>query len=283
MFILDLGTSGLRVATAAKSSLLPANGVVSHGVLEDEDSLCRVLSSVRQTLDPSPHSFLIRPPVTALVHAMYRPSYKEALTHGLKRSGFGSVHLVPGAIGVDRLLGQRQSTSEPWCYLDIGEGKLDAAIVSDGHVLVQDGRAFGVDRVKQLLRSSIESTLQIAISEQELMSLLLQLSVENEKRKHHHEVRGKDLRDFSLVSLRLRSEQVLPVLESWLQEVALVVEQLFEQLPSELHTRLLGTGVRLYGGGSQLDGIDQWLAQRIGMHVLCLEQPTKVALRGALL
>ena len=65
--------------------------------------------------------------------------------------------------------------------------------------------------------------------------------------------------------------------EMWLG----AVEAFFDELPIELSTDILQTGVFLVGGSAKLDQLDWVLSQRLGLMVIAPENPEELSLVGA--
>ena len=87
------------------------------------------------------------------------------------------------------------------------------------------------------------------------------------------EVRGRSLGGGLPISMELGSNELTYALAEPLLSIAEALKDTLEQTPPELSGDIASRGICLTGGGAQLFGLDQYIAEQIGVPCYVAEDP----------
>lgn len=93
-------------------------------------------------------------------------------------------------------------------------------------------------------------------------------------------IRGRDIETGLPRSLKVTESEIREALSPILTQIATAVADVLEETPPELLPDILEQGVVLTGGGAQLSGLDQLLAEKIHMPVVVSNDSLTSVVRG---
>ena len=92
--------------------------------------------------------------------------------------------------------------------------------------------------------------------------------------------RGRDLEKGMPVSVKLTSTDIQEAIAPVVREIVSVISNLMEEVPPELMSDVMKSGIALSGGGSLIEGLDSMIENRVGMRVYVVEDPLTAVVRG---
>ena len=93
-------------------------------------------------------------------------------------------------------------------------------------------------------------------------------------------VRGRDLETGLPKSIKITSLEIREALSPVIQQITARVSETLEESPPELVSDIMEKGILLAGGGSLIRGIDQFIAEQIGIPVWIADDPLTAVTRG---
>src|SRR5438067_2360759 len=94
------------------------------------------------------------------------------------------------------------------------------------------------------------------------------------------EVRGRDLVSGLPRSLEVSSNEVVEAIQEPLRLIVGAVRAVLEETPPELAADIFDRGIVLSGGGSQLRGLDRYIAMHTGIPTVVADEPQTSVVRG---
>jgi rod shape-determining protein MreB len=94
--------------------------------------------------------------------------------------------------------------------------------------------------------------------------------------------RGRDVQTGSPNAVEITAGEIYPVIEAIIRRVAQIIRDTLTELRPEVAADVFDRGVILTGGGSLLDGIDQYLREQINLPFLISDEPRYATVRGLL-
>ncbi|MDQ3801376.1 MAG: rod shape-determining protein, partial [Acidobacteriota bacterium] len=95
-------------------------------------------------------------------------------------------------------------------------------------------------------------------------------------------VRGRDVQSGSPNAVEVTAGEIYPVIEAIIRRVAQIISDTLTELRPEVAADVFDRGVILTGGGSLLDGIDQYLREKVNLPFLISDEPRYATVRGLL-
>lgn len=166
--------------------------------------------------------------------------------------------------------------------VDIGGGTTEVAVISMGGIVVSRSLRVAGDEMDQDIISYLRNKYNLLIGE--LMAEQVKMAVgsayplPNEKTIT---IRGRNLVTGLPETLEISSVEIREGLSNSVRVIIDTIKDALDEVPPEIVSDLLETGVCLAGGGSQLQGLAERLSDELHLRVWIAEDPMTCVARGA--
>jgi rod shape-determining protein MreB len=166
--------------------------------------------------------------------------------------------------------------------VDIGGGTTEVAVFSLGGIVVSRSLRVAGDEMDQDIVSYIRNKYNLLIGERMAERVKLALgSAFPIKEEQTMTVRGRNLVSGLPEAVEISSIEVREALAGSVKIIIETLRDAMDEIPPELIADLMESGVCLAGGGSQLKGLGDRLAEELNMRVWLAEDPMTCVARGA--
>jgi rod shape-determining protein MreB and related proteins len=166
--------------------------------------------------------------------------------------------------------------------VDIGGGTTEVAIISTGRVVVSRSLRVAGDELDQDIINYIRNKYNLYIGERMAEQAKMQIGsaypLATEKTMS---VRGRNLVTGLPESLEISSVEIRESVSGSIQVIVDTIKDALDEAPPEIVADLIETGVCLAGGGAQLFGLPDRLAEELHLRVWVAEDPMTCVARGA--
>jgi len=164
------------------------------------------------------------------------------------------------------------------CLVDIGGQVTECSVVTDGSCVASRRFLWGGILLTELLQRFMRSEEQCVLGWHEAERLKRDLGIvlapgQSVLKDKHMAVRGKDVLQHTGKTAIVQQSSIAPILTRATQELSAEIIGFFSQLPSEIVTGVLDSGIVLVGGGSNLGGLASFLTQELSCPVKVAEKP----------
>jgi rod shape-determining protein MreB len=165
---------------------------------------------------------------------------------------------------------------------DIGGGTSEIAILSLGGIVVNRSIRVAGDEMDEAIVSFMRLKHGLAIGEQsaEEIKMTVGSAFPKDKVERHAVVRGRDIESGLPKSIRVTESEIREALSPIIHEIIEAVAETMEETPPELIGDILEHGIVLAGGGSQILGIDNFIATELKIPVWITDDPLTAVVRG---
>ena len=315
-YCIDLGSANIRMGSSKNGIILTQ---ASHGItFTDEDGetsilalgnaalemynrIPKVLRHTHLVKDGSVHDYgclvelmkqlfmqmqermlWVNQQVTLCVSQSLNEAEKDQMIRLLKQSGVRKVRLTTRLLAIAKALKLPIEEPQGHCIVDVGGHTTEIGIVSCGAIVRSRLLKIGGDAFSLALLRHLRKHFDVDISIRQADRLKEHFgSADTTTSIKSVEVIGRSIQEsFPTIKHIPHNEVCKGVMigvEMWLG----AVETFFDELPIELSTDILQTGVFLVGGSAKLDHLDWVLSQRLGLMVIAPEKPEELSLVGA--
>lgn len=276
--VLEIGQKALQAFGKTPKSvqvIFPVqNGQVSDVVITQQ-YLRAVLKAV---LDKLELPFSLSSSVVLGVPASSSPVALQMWTRVLHESGFQGVKLIKKSQAVYEYV-QTQGQALPYTWLlDIGSQMTEVAVFSGKEIISSESFEFGghhyTTELQDLLRSEYQVTLGYLLCEQlKMQQRGLHFQPEYRSASHKTTVRVTDILSNEPKIVYLERNKVEEVWEKVSQDLVLALEGFLGRLSPDIVSLIQDQGLYLTGGGSQLNGLSEYLHQSLTTQVTVAKQP----------
>lgn len=165
--------------------------------------------------------------------------------------------------------------------VDIGGGTCDIAVVSLGGVACCNSVKVGGDAFDDAIVSYMKRKHSLMIGERTAEEIKIKIgSASHYDGEAAMEVRGRNINDGLPGSVEVTSADIRRVLSDPVSIITDAIKETLEVTPPELAADIIGRGIYLTGGASQLRGIKSLIEERTGLTVIVPENPTDCVAKG---
>ncbi len=158
--------------------------------------------------------------------------------------------------------------------VDIGGGTTDIAVISLGGVVVSKSLRLGGDKFDEGIMRYLRRQYNLAIGDQTAENLKIMIGtcipLEEDKRMT---VKGRDLVQGLPRQIEVTSSAVNMAIGEMIQTLIDGIRNVLELTPPELSADIIDRGIVLTGGGAQLNGLPELIAQQTGINCFTAEKP----------
>jgi len=252
---------------------------IQAGVITDFDSAKALLRAFFKRISPDDGSRL---KVCAVVCHGITELEKRTFADCCKAAGAGKVDLVdaPLAAAVGAGLDIRQPKGR--LLLGIGAGLVEASVLCLADVVHNETARIGAELFHEAVSQHLAARFRVSIGENMAEQATLQLAwAERPDEPRRMTLTGKYSGSGTPCALELTDDDLEGALEAPLQALVALVRKAMDTTPAELVADIADTGLVMYGGGSQVHGLDIALGARLGLHARVTQEPGMAAVLGA--
>ncbi len=303
--IIAIGTDAKKMLGKTPASILtirPLRGGVIADFDATEAMIAYYIKQVHEMGRLLPR-LLARPKVVIGIPSAVTEVERRAVWEAALSAGAREAYLIeePMAAAIGEGISIFQSKGA--MVVDIGGGTTEIAVISLGGIVVGRSLKLAGDDMDQAIlhyirlrhglvigeRTSEEIKMKIGSAYKKNVKMKMQNVKENSDKEKaegnpHLEkvmiIRGRDIETGLPRSLKITEAEIREALSSSLTQIIQAVADVLEETPPELLPDILEQGVLLTGGGAQLAGLDQLLAERIHMPVVVSNDSLTSVVRG---
>jgi rod shape-determining protein MreB len=213
---------------------------------------------------------IFRPDVMLSVAPMVTGVERRAVLEATIHAGAKTAYLIDKPMAA--AIGARVSvsTTDGIAIVNLGAGSTEVAAIALGEILGMESIRIGGEALDRAIEAAIEQKHRVQLVAGEAERLKLELgSATTPAVDAGLEVNAIKL-DGQRITLRVSAGEVLAAIEEPLGVIAASLQRVATQVPEARRPSIKRNGAVLTGGGAQLPGIAEFLAERSGI-------PTRVA------
>ncbi len=187
----------------------------------------------------------------------------------LKQAGVRKVRFIPRLLAIANALDLPIEAPQGHCIIDVGAHTTEIGIISCGSIIRNKAFKIGGDTFSLSLQRHLRKSNEVEISLKQADQVKIQFGgCDIDKSTNNTvEIRGRSTSESFPKIVDVDQDTVIkgivPGATMWLG----AIEDFFDELPIELSTDILQTGIYLVGGGAKLDGLDWVVSQRLKVMV----------------
>ncbi len=250
---------------------------MENGLVDNAQLLRTYLKALLQKVIP--RSYFFRPVIMASVAAAATPVDQQTIVDLLYSIGAKEVYLMPqplaAAIGADVPIADASGSF----VLHLGGGVVEGGVISFGSLVSSHSTQYAGSYLDQKIAQVVKEEKQMQISLKEAETLKKELVSLAGKEASQLSV-GQDLVDVAPKEIMLESALFSSTIEDLADRYVTLMKNLLEVIPPELTTDVIDKGMLLTGGLAQLDGLDAYLVNKLGVFTSVVENPEEAVVKG---
>ena len=165
--------------------------------------------------------------------------------------------------------------------VDISAGVTDIAVLSFGKVIVSDCAKAGGDRFDDAIIRHLRRKHNLLIGERTAEELKINIgSAIPRSEQLYMEVTGRNLITGLPKTMRITSDDITEAIDEPLQQLIESIHGVLEHTPAELAADIFEYGILLSGGGAEMFGLCEAIADALKVPCSCAEDPQTNVVMG---
>ncbi|MED4018323.1 rod-share determining protein MreBH [Sutcliffiella cohnii] len=278
---LDIETKTvLAVGQEAKNMIGKTPGKIvavrplKDGVIADFDVTTSMLKQIMKKATRTLGFTLKKPNVVVCTPSGSTSVERRAIQDAVRYCGAKHVHLIEEPVAA--AIGSDLPVEEPVAnvVVDIGGGTTEVAIISYGGVVSCHSIRVGGDQLDEDIIHHVRKRYNLLIGERTAEQIKMEIGYALvEHPEMTMEIRGRDLVSGLPKTIELQSTEIQKALKESLLHILEAIRATLEDCPPELSGDIVDRGVILTGGGSLLNGMQEWLSEEIVVPVYLAPNP----------
>jgi rod shape-determining protein MreB len=207
---------------------------------------------------------------------------QRALLHAADDAGIGKVFMMEEGLAAAFGAGVLPTDKRASAVVDIGAGTTNIAIVAKGSIVHSTSERYGSNAINESLATHLRRHrgLQVGIETIENLKTQFASTFLPDDLSKSMEIRGRDVQTGSPGAVEITAGEVFPIVEGIVRRIADRVKDTLTELRPEVAADIYDRGVILTGGGSLLEGIDQYMRSFINLPVAIADEPRYATVNG---
>lgn len=271
--VVAVGKEAKEMVGKTPRNIIPIRPL-KDGVIADYDVTAQMLKEIMKKVSKRIGISMRKPIVVVCTPSGSTSVERRAIHNAVKSYGAKEVHLIEEPVAA--AIGADLPVDEPIAsvIVDIGGGTSEVAIISFGGVVSCKSARTGGDKMDEEIIQYIRRHFNILIGERtaELIKMEIGYALIDHP-EESMEVRGRDLVTGLPRVITVTSTQVQDAIRESLLAILETIHATLESCPPELSGDIVDHGITITGGGSQLKGMQEWLANKMNVPVHLAPNP----------
>lgn len=254
---------------------------LKEGVIADYDITTQMLKQILAKASKKMGSSIRKPVVIVCIPAGSTDVERRAIKDAITSYGAKEVHLIEEAVAA--AIGSDLPVAEPVAnvIVDIGGGTSEVGIISFGGIVTSNAIRSGGDHMDIDIIQYIRKKHNILIGERTAEEIKMTIGYAlPDHTEEHMEVRGRDMVTGLPKTISISSYEIQTALQPLLDNLLEIIQVTLEDCPPELSGDIVDFGVVLAGGGSLLNGMQEWLSNKLSVPVHMAPNPLEAVAIG---
>ena len=219
--------------------------------------------------------------IVVLINVGLSQKHKELLLSLMYEIGFKELMLIPAVVCSLLGAGKNISSTKTNMIVNIGGANTDIAVVNMNSIVKGATLGLGGRAVDVAIANTIAYNHGIVIGLNASEKLKIEVGSLYPNDTLNMEVTGVDVESKLPRSYIISSNDLLPVLEPFFEEIVRSVDVTITSLPPELSTDIINNGVYFVGGMSKTNGLESYLKGHFRYPFKIIDDCENVSILGA--
>lgn len=207
---------------------------------------------------------------------------QRALLSAAEHAHIGRVYMVEEGLAAAIGAGVRFTDERATAVVDIGGSTTNVAVVANGSILYAHGERIGSSDIDAAIMDRLRRHrgLTIGVPTAERLKIELGAATELFDPAKSVTVKGRDVQTGSPGAISVTAGEIYAVAQPIVRKIAEEVKESLAQLQPEVSADIFDRGIILTGGGSLLEGLEQYLQAATNLTVSIADEPRLATVRG---
>ncbi|MDO6448768.1 rod-share determining protein MreBH [Oceanobacillus profundus] len=271
--VVAVGAEAKEMVGKTPKNIVPIRPL-RDGVIADYDVTAQMLRELLKKVSKTLGMSMRKPTVVVCTPSGSTTVERRAIHNAVTSYGAKHVHLIEEPVAA--AIGADLPVDEPIAnvVVDIGGGTSEVGIISFGGVVSCNSVRTAGDKMDDEIVQHIRKTYNILIGERTAENIKMEIGYAHPNHKEvTMDIRGRDMVTGLPKTIEITSTEIYNAIKESLEQILEAIRATLEDCPPELSGDIVDHGIVLTGGGSLLNGMQEWLANEISVPVHMAPNP----------
>jgi rod shape-determining protein MreB len=271
--VVAVGVEAKEMIGKTPQNIIPIRPL-REGVIADYDVTAQMLKVLLKKVSKKLGTSMRKPTVVVCTPTGSTAVERRAIHNAISSYGAKDVHLIEEPVAA--AIGADLPVDEPLAsvIVDIGGGTSEVGIISFGGVVSSNSVRVGGDKLDEEIIQYIRKTYNVLIGERTAENIKMEIGYAHPDHKEETmSVRGRDMVNGLPKTIEVTSTEIHDAIKEPLIKILDAVKATLENCPPELSGDIVDHGIVLTGGGSQIQGMKDWLSNELNVPVHMAPNP----------
>ncbi|MCI8290933.1 MAG: rod shape-determining protein [Clostridia bacterium] len=251
---------------------------LKHGGIANLKATEMIVKDIIDRLDKTQN--IGRPVVLINVHVGITEVEKRAILKLVSDTGAREANFVEEPIAAALGANLDVYSPEGSMVVDLGSGTTETAVISLGKIVSSDSIKIAGDDLDENIIDYVKRNFNIEIGKNAAEKVKIEIASAKPILGKKVEIKGRDLVTGFPKSVILDAFQVNEAIRDSLKKIVEMIKTTLERTPPELLADVNKKGIILTGGLANIDKIDEFISQNVGIRVIAAENPLECVALG---
>src|SRR5699024_3436884 len=271
--VVAVGSEAKEMIGKTPQNIVPIRPL-KEGVIADYDVTAQMLKELLKRVSKKMGLSMRKPTVIVCTPTGSTAVERRAIHNAVASYGAKNVHIIEEPVAA--AIGSDLPVDEPMAnvIVDIGGGTSEVGIISFGGVVSSNSVRVGGDKLDEEIIQYIRKTYNVLIGERTAENIKMEIGYAHPNHKEETmSVRGRDMVNGLPKTIEVSSTEIHDAIKEPLIKILDAVKATLENCPPELSGDIVDHGIVLTGGGSQIQGMKDWLSNELNVPVHIAPNP----------
>ncbi|WP_156291724.1 rod-share determining protein MreBH [Oceanobacillus salinisoli] len=271
--VVAVGAEAKEMIGKTPQNIIPIRPL-KDGVIADYDVTAQMLKALLKKVSKKVGISTRKPTVVVCTPSGSTSVERRAIHNAVTSYGAKHVHLIEEPVAA--AIGADLPVDEPIAnvIVDIGGGTSEVGIISFGGVVACNSIRVAGDRLDEEIIQHIRKNYNILIGERTAENIKMEIGYAHPNHEEvPMEIRGRDMVTGLPKTITISSMEIYNAIKESLEQILDTIRATLEECPPELSGDIVDHGIVLTGGGALLNGLKEWLSDKINVPVHMAPNP----------
>lgn len=276
--IISYGEKAKKLLGRLPGNIIAKKPIIAGNIVDFDASLALIKRAIKKSLGKN----LFRPNVIVCIPSEQTQVQKRAIIQAVKLAGAHKVILLEQAIAVATAFGINVNETQGSMIVDIGAGKTDISVISNGDIIIAKSLNVGGNTIDQAIVDFIRTRYNMLIGQTTAENIKLSIdSLFTINNSELYEVKGRNVINGLPMHIFVSGEDISKAISPIINKILNEITDTLAKTPPELIADIFEKGLILTGGTSNIKAISELIKERSMLSIISSDNPELTVIKGA--
>lgn len=225
-------------------------------------------------------TLMLNPIIMVSVPASSSQADREIITEIIYDLGAAEVYTIAQPLAASIGAGVPIADASGSFFLHLGEGVVEGVVISLGSIIALVSSELGGEYFSNRIRFFLKENFSLNISKSASEEIIREIISVNKRNSREKMIGGQDSKTESPKEIMISSNDLMSETLNLMTKTEELLRSLLSKMPPELTVDVIDKGLLISGGLANIDSIEDYFVERLGIPVTVVDNPENVVIEG---